>query len=194
MVENNVSGWEQRLAQRQKETAKEINAAPINPIPSGWKMVTVFAVGGLHAVGFAENSEELLVASSNGQSVTDGLTGVQLYRNRESDGYDSRKLTARRLDQPDGPVFRMSGLEGGGLRTCTDDGWRLSLTYSNWPKGRLLLHEPKESPFPSKNIMFGKTVLAERYEFRAWGFSWSGKVMVWSDEVDVRVYRRETGE
>ncbi len=33
-------------------------------------------------------------------------------------------------------------------------------------------------------------VVAFGYEFRVFGFSWSGKTFIWSDEVDIRIYSR----
>jgi len=186
-----MPNWKRKLTDWHSKIVEAVDEAQVNPNPKGWKLVTVFAVGGLHAVGFEENSENLLVVSSNGQSVFDCLTGIQLYRNRENNGYDSQKLKAHRLDDANSSPIRMAGLQGGGLRTLTDDGWSLTLVHSSWPQGRLLLQEPNETLFSQEDFIRGKTVLAEEYEFRVWGFSWTGQVMIWSNEVDIFVYRRE---
>ena len=118
---------------------------PINDKPLGWKLVSTFAVGGLYAVGFEQNTENLLVVSANGQSLIDKNTGHRLYRNREQNGYNHKTLEAIRLDKPKQPAIRMSGMDGGGLRTATDDGWMLQIVYKNWPRCRLVLQEPNTS-------------------------------------------------
>jgi len=169
--------------------------APINDKPLGWKLINTFAVGGLYAAGFELDSENLLVVSSNGQSLIDTTTGERLYRNRENNGYNHKKLEAVRLNKPE-QVVRMSGMDGGGLRTGTDDGWRLHIVYKNWPRGRLVLQKPGTGLFGTyikgvrKDPCVGSHVIAARHEFRIWGFSNTGNVMIWSDEVDVRVYRK----
>jgi len=177
-----------------EKVVQKIFSMPINSEPAGWNYVNCFAVAGLYAIGF-DSSENLVVVSSSGQSIVDTSTGERLYRNRDQSGYNEKKLEAVPLDKPNRPPVRMTGLGGGGLRTLTDDGWKLSIVHKGWPRGRLILQEPNSSLFGNKfkdrDYCFGSHVLADKLEFRVFGFSETGSVLVWSDEVDVRIYRKK---
>jgi hypothetical protein len=47
----------------------------IGEVPSPWKLVATVAVGGLQSLGFDQDSENLLIVSSQGRGVIDCLTG-----------------------------------------------------------------------------------------------------------------------
>lgn len=98
-----------------QNVVNKIFEIPVNPRPAGWQWIETIAVGGLYAAGF-DNSENLLVVSSDGQSITDTKTGERLYRNHDKDGYDEKKLEVIPLDNPSHPPIRMSGLGGGGIK------------------------------------------------------------------------------
>src|SRR5450631_1343055 len=102
-----------------------VRSAPVVNPPPPWKRLAVHAVGGLTEVGFAEDSDCLLVVSSQGRGVIDCRTGERVARDRgEPDGswYDERRLRAQGIGPLDGQVVRLAGLHGGGLLTCGRDG------------------------------------------------------------------------
>ena len=177
---------------RESKTIDAIKRAPIENNVPGWTVTTTFAVGGLEAVGFDERNGELLVVSSQGQGIIDPTSGRRLFRDANSHGYDHKRLQANRGDQPEAPPVRMAGIHGGHLRTVNDDGWTIEKVVLEWPKARLVLCEPNVhlSPFkkPPKSGWF---VLGEGTEFKVWGFSHTGSVLIWSDEVDISVLRKD---
>ena len=169
----------------------DIKTAPVAILIPGWTTVTRFAVGGLEAVGFDEQSDELVVVSSQGQGIFDPGSGERVYRDRSQDGYDWKTLSARRGDKPDAGLIRMSGIHGGQLRTVTDDGWTLQTVVYERPKTRLILgtsnYTVTASKLPPRDKWF---VLGDACEFRVWGFSPTGNILIWSDEVDIHMLRR----
>jgi len=55
-----------RLRRKHKNIVDNLRRAPIITSPLGWRLVTSFSVGGLEAVGFDPEDENLLVVSSSG--------------------------------------------------------------------------------------------------------------------------------
>jgi hypothetical protein len=166
-----------------------------------WKLVATTPVGGACALGFDCNAEILLVASSNGQSVFDCTSGECVYRNHDEDGYDPLTLKGHRLDDLSAAPFQMSGLYGGGLLTATSDGWHIDTLQLDWPRTFCILQPPnasiyflqekwreykKDASYHVVNSALGSPV--------AFGFSWSGKTLVWCDQSDLRVWTRPTHE
>lgn len=168
-----------------------IRAAPVLPPPAPWRIVDAFAVGGLLAVGFEEDGERLLLVSSSGQSLFDCRTGEHLHRNHDEDGFDERRLLALAVGHASLPPFRMAGLHGGGLPAVTADGWKADSVPVDWPIYSLLVTPPGSSYLGAR---FGKphdfVKLAEEYEVRAYGFSWTGKTLIAATSSDVTIYGR----
>ena len=164
-----------------------------------WRLVSERAVGGLIAVGFERNNENLLVVSPNGQSVIDCTSGEVVYRNREENGYDIENLQGRRLDNPSSPPFSMSGLDGGKLRAGTSDGWGVQEIAIEWPKTHCFLEPPNASIFFSKTSSYDPfdrdstffLLSKDISETRAFGFSWTGKTLIWADSSDLRIWHRQ---
>src|SRR5205085_11009349 len=95
--------------------------------PSPWRHVEDFAIGGLRNIGFAPDSDVMLVVSSQGAGLFDCIGGIRLARDPDYEityGEEVR-LSANGIGVLSGQVIRMAGLHGGGLRTCTLDGWSL---------------------------------------------------------------------
>jgi hypothetical protein len=55
----------------------------IGEAPSPWKRVATVAIGGLRSLGFDQESENLLILSSQGRGVIDCLTGEKIARDDE---------------------------------------------------------------------------------------------------------------
>jgi hypothetical protein len=162
-----------------------------------WRLTIQAAVGGASAVGFDRKSEDLLVVSSNGQSVFECTSGERIYRNRASDGYDPMLLEGHRLDEPKASPFAMSGADGGGLLTITSDGWTVDTFHLDWPHTFCILQPPGASiyflhdkPFAPKKDGTYHLVQSQLGKPIAFGFSWSGKSLVWCDRSDLYVWAR----
>ncbi len=54
----------------------------------------------------------------------------------------------------------------------------------------LLMHLLLKYPENDEIHANSQNTIATGTEFRVWGFSWSGKSFIWSDEVDIRIYSR----
>jgi len=162
-----------------------------------WRLTVQAAVGGACAVGFDRKSEDLLVVSSNGQSVFECTSGERVYRNRESDGYNPMLLAGHRLDDPKASSFVMSGSDGGGLLKVTSDGWTVDTFHLDWPRTFCILQPPGASiyfihdkPYAPKGDGTYHLVKSQFGEPVAFGFSWSGKSLVWCDRSDLYVWTR----
>lgn len=162
-----------------------------------WKLVVERAVGTLFAVGFERESENVLAISSNGQGVIDCKTGDLLYRNREDGGFDLENLSGRRLDIAGSPSINMAGPCGGGLKQETSDGWTVASYPIDWPETYFIAQppgasifwaDPKWSEFRKDSTFF----LLERdvSDAVAFGFSWSGKSLLWADSARFLVWGR----
>jgi len=107
----------------------QLRVLPIQPPPSPWKRVASYAVGGLTEIGFANQSDLVLVVSSNGRGVFDCTSGERLARDDDTADwwYDPVQLQAAGIGPLDGQFIRLAGLHGGGLPLSTRDGWSLWL-------------------------------------------------------------------
>jgi hypothetical protein len=96
-------------------------------VPAPWRVHPVYSVGGLFGVGYAPDSDLLLVLSSQGRGVFDCATGEKLARNYDEahDFFDAIRLTAAAFGPLAGQLVRIGGLFGGGLLLTTADGWCL---------------------------------------------------------------------
>ncbi|MHB0936711.1 MAG: hypothetical protein ACYDCO_09910 [Armatimonadota bacterium] len=170
---------------------QRIRQAPISP-PPYWKKIASQAIGGLTEVGFAEDSDLLLVVSSQGRGVFDCATGERIARDRESpddDGwYDEHRLQALGIGPLEGKIIRLAGLHGGGLRTGTHEGWHACAAALEWPVVSLLLVEPWKSIF-DESAPFTK--LAEVLEFRAFGFSYTGNSLIFATSSDITIFHTD---
>src|SRR3954469_18142200 len=83
--------------------------------PAPWKRMAAHAVGALTEVGYAENSDLLLVVSSQGRGLFDCLTGERIARDyAEPDGvidwYDEIRLVARGIAAIENQLVHLAGL------------------------------------------------------------------------------------
>jgi hypothetical protein len=166
-----------------------VAAAPCEEPPLPWRRIAAHAVGGLLAVGFAENSDTLLVVSHQGRGVFDCITGQRVARDREEDGYDPFRLEALGIGPLADKPIRMSGLDGGGLPESTADGWRVERLTLQWPLESLLLTPPGSWIY---GVIYGKphefTKVFEDSEIRAWGFSPTGRTLLLATSSDMVIY------
>jgi hypothetical protein len=86
-----------------------------------WTQHSIFAIGGLIQVGFAPQSDYLLVVSHQGRGVFDCVSRQKLARDA-NDAFDESELTAEGIGLLAGQKIRTAGLFGGSLPTTTADG------------------------------------------------------------------------
>src|SRR6187455_1463149 len=100
-----------------------------------WRIVGGFGIGGLTEVGFADGTDDLLVVSSQGRGLFDCLTGERLARDHEEmfENTDESGLTAPGIGRHSNTIFRLAGLQGGGLASFTRDGWGIHIVQLPWP-------------------------------------------------------------
>lgn len=155
--------------------------APESPPPAPWRRVHEIHIGGLTDVGFARDSDLLLVVSHDGRGVLDCISGSKLARDRDTQGarWDGANLEAEGIGPLAGVRVRVAGIHGGGLARLTADGWSAERMPFAWPResfflvppGRALLNDVQGEP-----PQFTK--LAEGAGVRAFGFSPTGRTLV----------------
>jgi hypothetical protein len=170
----------------------QLQALPIQPPPAPWTHKATFGIGGLIGVGYAEDSDLLLVHSSQGRGVFDCLVGTKIARDYddENDTFDDIHLIAEGIGPLEGQPIRMAGLYGGGLANGTADGWHLFDMTLDWPVQSVFLELPFKSIYDSvENCV--KLDDDGACELRAYGFSQTGKSFVIALSCDVAIFSRD---
>ncbi len=175
-----------------------LETAPIADSAPPWQLVAAVSAGGATAAGFDPATDDLLVVSSNGQGVFDTATGSRVYRNRNESGYNPERLEADRLDRTGGRPIPMAGDDGGGLRRSTSDGWTIDILQISWPTSYSVVQRPGASIYfvdPrwdrfNKDASFHVLKKSEGLPI-AFGFSWSGRSLIWLDRSDLFIWRRD---
>ena len=167
---------------------RRVRSAAITAPPRPWKRLAVHPVGGLSEVGFADDSDLLLVVSTQGRSVIDCRSGELIARDRtesNDDWHDERRLRAKGIGLLENHTIRLTGLHGGGLLNCGKDGWSIEALPLAWPDVNLLLVEPWQSIYDDATRF---TKLAMEREVRAFGFSDTGISLVLATSSDVTIF------
>ncbi len=175
---------------RLRKVRRQVQKAPITAAPEPWRETWFGAVGGLTEVGFLRGSDLLLVVSSQGRAVFDCDAGDRVARDREEPAehwYQPQSLLAHGIGPLAGKSIALSGLHGGGLSSCTADGWWSKSITLRWPKEELLLGEPFGSLF-EPTTQFWK--LGTELEVRAFGFSPTGRSLLVATSSDLRIWSR----
>src|SRR5690349_3226172 len=110
-----------------------------------WIHKLTIGIGGLEDVGFANNSEELIVLSSQGIGVFNCSTGEILFRSSEEwwPFFDQTLGVLTSIPGYIGSSIKVSGLHSqNSLRTKTNDGWELVISDP----------EPDEPPFEKYQV------------------------------------------
>jgi hypothetical protein len=170
---------------------KKLLSLNIGEAPSPWKLAATVAVGGLRSLGFDQESENLLIVSSQGRGVIDCLTGEKIARDDEEFYEGETKLEAQGIGILRDRTIRMSGLFGGGLPIITEDGWQLESVTLKWPEQMLILLPPGSHLY---GLVTGHpdsmTKIFEDSCIRAYGFSYTGRSFVIATTSDVTIFVR----
>lgn len=153
---------------------------------SPWRQIANHVVGGLFQVGYAEDSDLLLVLSHNGRGIFDGLTGQLIARDSSTDAYDKfnrSKLLAVGFDVLASQQIRVAGLHGGGLPLSTEDNWFLELCKKT---DEVFLSKAA----PSKDKEYALVGHGKLCELRAFGFSETGKSFVIATSCSLVIFAR----
>jgi len=175
----------------QQQIRERIERLPYTNAPSPWRIAGGSGVGGLTNVGFADGTDELLVVSSQGRGLFDCLTGERLARCYDEmfENRDESGMSAPGIGKHENTIFRLAGLQGGGLPLSTRDGWRIHVVQLPWPTHVVFLTSNyKELTDDSGYIT--KLCNDEPCTFRAAGFSPTGLSFVFATSGEVTIYTR----
>ncbi|WP_443749515.1 hypothetical protein [Asticcacaulis solisilvae] len=162
-------------------------ALPISEPCLPWRKAVCASVGGLKAIGYADNSDLLLVTSSQGRGVFDGRSGQRLARDdNPSFSEDMGNCQAEGIGPLAGKMIRMAGLAGGGLATWSD-GWSLEVLPLSWPDEKILLFPKLKSLWDDRHALDGVAKI-EVDVMRAFGFSPTGKSFAVASSSYVMIY------
>jgi hypothetical protein len=157
----------------------------------------VYAIGGLIEVGYAKDSDYLLVISWNGRGVFDCSPNVddrKIALDSDMEGFykdiwrDSKYLTAVGIGILDQEKINLAGLWGGCLPIQSGDGWHLTIAYPNWPSADVIL-------CPPDCVLFGKgqdscVKVSTCGTFIAAGFSPTGKSFIVAQSHTLEIFSR----
>lgn len=163
---------------------------PMAQPPQPWKQHGVHAIGGLTEVGYVLGTDMLLVVSSQGRGMFDCTTGERIARDRDEEweGLDQTKLLSPGIGPFAQTIVRLAGLHGGGLPMTTYDGWSLECVQLPWPSHYFFMSPPWKSDCFDQWI---KIATDGACEFRACGFSETGRSFVIATSCEVMLYGRQ---
>lgn len=179
--------------QHRHSLCARVRAIAIGPLPDPWREVARVAVGGLEWVGFASDSDLLLVVSSRGRGVFNALSGEKLARDHDDIGLDERRMEAEGIGPLRGQTVRMAGIGGGGLNRGTPDGWHLEVVAPDWPQQEVCLLEPYSMLFDPRPGHMGKAHrLSSESALVACGFSPTGHSLIVAASSGIAFFARHS--
>lgn len=165
---------------------------PIQAPPPPWQHITTIAVGGLLAVGYGFQSDQLLVLSTQGRSICDCRSGALIARDTRdaSPFFDAYTLIATGFDVLETQSIPIAGLFGGGLAHGTRDHWHLQAIPLPWPQWSIVLEYPARSIYTdaTNGVRVGEDGACE---LRTYGFSPTGQSFIIATSCDLVVFARE---
>jgi hypothetical protein len=171
---------------------QRIREALITDAPEPWKLLGTIVITDIMEVGFAEDSEMLLVLSGHGRELIDCRSGRRVARDpgveHRSSWYGAHDLIGQGFGPMTGRQMRLTGAGGGGLSFITRDGWGAVRAPVQWPDEFLLLTAPYSSIYQPQ-ASFWKLVAAR--EAVAWGFSYTGKTLIAATAEGVTIFARQ---
>jgi len=159
--------------------------------PNGWIKET-FVIGGLSEIGFSkENTELLLVVSSQGRGLID-CSKLKLIDRDNDTSYDwnnSQELWAKGIGKLKDEKIYVAGLDGGGLALGNVNGDHLQYMAPDWPIIDIIFEPKYKSIYKegeSKNCYW----IFHDYELRAYGFSYCGQYFAIANSSELRIYKK----
>ena len=162
---------------------------PVAIPPDPWMRIATVTAEGLQSVGFAPNTELLLMVSAQGREVFDLETGDVVSHDPEPYIGERVQLRAQGIGPLEDHIIHMSGALGGGLPLTTEDGWTIMSVFLEWPT-RCLFMLPPDVDIMASEVDERFFKLGEDATIRAFGFSDSGKSLVIATSTDVTFWTR----
>ena len=170
---------------------QRVREAAIGDPPDPWTPMGLAAITGITEVGFAEDSELLLVLSGHSREIVDCATGTIVARDtsteHRSSWYGPHDLIGIGFGPLNGRRIALAGPSGGGLPAFTRDGWGAVRLPIDWPDEFLVLMAPYHSIYQPA-APFWK--LGKAREPVAWGFSFTGNSLIAATAEGVSVFIR----
>lgn len=158
---------------------QRVREAAVGLPPEPWRLLGLVEMGGITEVGFAEDSETLLVLSGQGRELIDCRSGRRVARDsateHRSSWYGPHDLIGQGFGPMSGRQIRLAGAGGGGLSGFAPDGWGAVRVPLDWPEEFLLLTSPYSS-IHQPTAPFWKLAVAR--DPVAWGFSYTGNTLI----------------
>lgn len=175
----------------QNQLRKRLENLPYSPPPAPWILISSSVVGGLMQVGYADGTDDLLVVSSQGRGLFDCTTGKRIARDDDESfpNPDKSEMTAPGIGTHAETIFRLAGLQGGGLAACTRDGWGLHVLQLPWPI-HIVFITSNYVDITDNTGGVKKLCNDEPCTFRAAGFSPTGRSFVVATSGELRIYAR----
>lgn len=160
-----------------------------------WKHKNTFTIGGLQNVGYAAQSDIVMVLSSQGQGIFNCRNGekiARLHNDMNWVGFDDVTNTVAGFDCLQDQVINTSGLYGGDcLSKISNDGWELTAEPRHAAKGGI-------SDYPSTHIILTQSTTMAKMkvaedgacELRAFGFSDTYMSFIVATSCELIIYSR----
>lgn len=191
------------LTEYQQRLREKYLSASLTGPPEPWQAIgergLFVPVGGLEGVGFgvhpATGGDVLMVVSLGGFGLLDATTGAEIARDRDPDPQvatpDGPDLACPGIGVLTGTRVTIAGLFGGGLHTTTKDGWTIDVVAPEWPFHRVVLSADGGVNAGEPGTSWWQVFDDQGHgEFRAAGFSPSGRTLVVATSSDVTLFAR----
>jgi hypothetical protein len=168
MSDHELTEWQLQI----RERALKLQ---LGEAPRPWKNHQTAYAAGIFAAGWTSNSE-FVMASGDGYSITNPITGTQLLFDTDADAMfenideDNSQLLIPRIAE----TIRLFGLRSGdGLRTIRD--WSVELIYPYWPNSMVVMYQ--SSLLEWETVYALKIDVSDSGNWRSVGFSPNHKTL-----------------
>jgi hypothetical protein len=151
--------------------------ATVALVTGGWVRVGVHAIGGLTDIGFAADSQLLIVLSHQGRGVFDCQTGCRVARDSLDDWsyFSEESGIATGIGPLEGQAIAIAGLMSGRSLPTSSGSWNASVT----PVGMQL-----------RSSSTDEQIIPESEDLLVFGFAPDGGAFVAGTPSDISLYRR----
>jgi len=160
-----------------------------------WRHQRTYAIGGLENVGYFDNEDKLLVLSSQGLGVIDCYTGTKVFRSDEEwwPLFVQETNTLRLIPGYSDTTVKVFGLHNvTGLLPKTFENWQLSISEPRADDPPFQHFTIQEVCLENVNSMEKLVITKDGpCEFRAFGFSDSGKSLFAASSCELVVWKRD---
>jgi hypothetical protein len=135
---------------------EQIKRMKLQEPPSPWKISRFHEIHALQDIGYAPDSDQLLIVSNSSREVLDCVTGQILAQDESDSGqweFDRVHLSIRGIGPLENKTIRLAGKHGGGLPSYTRDDWRLDCVPLEWPSSTVILVPPPKASDPLMAIL-----------------------------------------